>query len=63
VCGVFLLVSLAAAAWAWLEADRMGQSINNTDTPMAVLIVAGAVAIFTVIVGGATLLLRLGLDV
>jgi len=63
VYGVLLLVSLAAAAWAWLEADRMGQSINNTDTPMVVLIVAGAVAIFAVIVGGATLLLRPRLDV
>ena len=63
VCGVLLLVSLAAAAWAWLEAGRMGQRINNTDTPMAVLIVAGGVAIFAVIVGGATLLLRRRLDV
>lgn len=58
VCVGLLLASLAAVGWALFEADRLGRSINNTDTPMAVLIVAGGLATFAVIVGGATLLLR-----
>ncbi len=58
VCGAILLASLAAAAWAWFEARRMGQSINQTETPMVVLIVAGAFAILASILGGLTMLLR-----
>ncbi len=57
-CGALLFASLAAASWAWLEAESMGQSINNTETPMVVLIVAGAVSAFALILSAATMLLR-----
>lgn len=58
VCAGLLLASLAAIGWAFSEADRLGLTIGNTDTPMAVVIVAGGVAIFAVIVCVAALLLR-----
>ncbi len=58
VCGGLVLASLAAVGWALFEAYRIGLTINNTDTPMVVLIIACGVATCAAIIAGATLLLR-----
>ncbi|HEY6817704.1 MAG TPA: hypothetical protein VI168_19385 [Croceibacterium sp.] len=58
VCGVMLAVSVVAAAWGWFEAERTGWSLNETMAPFVTLIVAAMAALFAVVLGGLTLLLR-----
>jgi hypothetical protein len=58
VCGVMLAVSLVAAAWGWFEAERTGWSLDETMAPFGTLIVASMAALFAVVLGGLTLLLR-----
>lgn len=58
VCGGILLAGLAAAGWGWLEAERTGWSIDETMAPMILIIVGGMGALFAVVLGGLTLLLR-----
>ena len=58
VCGVILLASLAAAGWGWLEAEQNGWSIDETARPLLLLIVGAMGALFAVVLGGLTLLLR-----
>jgi hypothetical protein len=58
VCGVMLVASGAAAAWGWLEAERTGWSLDQTMVPFVTLIVASMAALFAVVLGGLTLLLR-----
>ena len=58
VCGVMLAGSAVAAVWAWLEAERSGWSLDETMAPFVTLIAASMAALFAVVLGGLTLLLR-----
>lgn len=58
VCGAILLASAAAAGWGWFEANRTGWSVNETMTPLVLLVVGAMGALFAVVLGGLTLLLR-----
>ncbi len=58
VCGIILVASLAAVAWAWFEAERTGWSVNDTMVPLVAMVVGSVLAIFAALLGGLTLLLR-----
>ncbi|MND02112.1 hypothetical protein D3C83_213740 [compost metagenome] len=59
---MILAASLAAIAWGYLSAEQTGWSVNETMTPL-VLLVAGAVgAFFALFLGALTLLLRPKID-
>ncbi len=58
VCGAILLASAAAAGWGWLAANRTGWSFNETITPLVLLIAGAMGALFAVVLGALTLLLR-----
>jgi hypothetical protein len=58
LCGGMLAASLIAFAWAWFEAERTGWTLDETMVPFVTLIVASMAALFAVVLGGLTLLLR-----
>jgi hypothetical protein len=58
VCGVILVASLAAIAWARSAAEATGWSVNETMAPMVTMIVGAVLALFAVVLGLLTLLLR-----
>ncbi len=58
VCGLILAISLAAAAWGWIEAERVSWNLYNSLTPMFLLLGGGAGAFFALLLAGLTLLLR-----
>src|SRR5688572_13465457 len=49
---------MAFACWAWFEAERTGWTLDKTMAPFITLIVASMAALFAVVLGGLTLLLR-----
>ena len=57
---MILGASLVAFAWGWFEAGRTGWSVNETMVPLVTLIVGAMGALFAVVLGGLTLLLRPG---
>lgn len=58
VCGTILVLSVAALAWGWLEAERTDWNGYDTTTPIILLAGGSAGAIFAFLLGGLTLLLR-----
>ena len=58
VCGAMLAASLGAVAWSWYAAEKTGWSVNETMAPMVTMIVGSVVAVFALVLGGLTLLLR-----
>jgi len=58
VCGVMLVVSLAAVAWAWFAAEATGWSTNETMVPLVTMVVGSVCAIFAFVLGALTLLLK-----
>jgi hypothetical protein len=60
VCGAMLAASLIAFAWGWFEAERTGWTLDETMVPFVTLVVAAMAALFAVVLGGLTLLLRRG---
>ena len=58
VAGGMLAISLPALAWSWFAAEETGWSVNETLAPMVTMVVAGVCAVFAVLLGVLTLLLR-----
>lgn len=58
VCGAFLAVGLACAAWGWIEAEKLDWNLYNAEAPLFLMIGGGAGVFFAVFLAVLTLLLR-----
>lgn len=58
VCGTILVLSLAALAWGWIEAERTAWNSHDTTAPIVLLVGGSVGVIFASLLAGLTLLLR-----
>lgn len=58
VCGAILAMGGASAAWGWIEAEKIGWNLYNSQAPLFLLIGGGAGVVFALLLAALTLLLR-----